>query len=151
MKGLENPEYLYLMYPHSLAGRLTIPPGAEQEVQLGSDASNPNDDKAGPGSLGKDSQLSLNLEAVWKLWDVGLRLEMLCSFLETPERAAGLHKPELSLLTRMKERGGVQTDGFMLNLLEHQVTRVEVSLPIFFYEPTLTTNSLVSPLFSCDI
>jgi adenylate cyclase len=50
---------------------------------------------------------------------------MLCSFLETPERAAGLHKPELSLLTRMKERGGVQTDGFMLNLLEHQVTRVE--------------------------
>jgi len=52
-------------------------------------------------------------------------LEMLCSCLEVPERAVGLHKPELSLLTRMKERGGVQTDGFMLNLLEHQVTRVE--------------------------
>jgi len=127
LKGLENPEYLYLMYPHSLAGRLTIPPGAENKVQLGGDAPSANEEKAGPGALGKDSKLNLELDEVWKLWDIALRLEMLCSCLETPERATGLQKPELSLLTRMKERGGVQTDGFMMNLLEHQVTRVEVS------------------------
>lgn len=125
LKGLENPEYLYLIYPHSLAGRLTIPPGAENKVQLGGPAA--VEDKGQPGSLGKDSQLKeLQLDEVWKLWDIALRLEMLCSALEAPERARGLHKPELSLLTRMKERGGVQTDGFMMNLLEHQVTRVEV-------------------------
>lgn len=127
LKGLENPEYLYLMYPHSLAGRLTIPPGAENKVQLGGDAPTTNDEKAGPGALGKDSKLNLELDEVWKLWDIALRLEMLCSCLENSERAAGLQKPELSLLTRMKEKGGVQTDGFMMNLLEHQVTRVEVS------------------------
>lgn len=127
LKGLENPEYLYLMYPHSLAGRLTIPPGAENKVQLGGDTPSANEEKVGPGALGKDSKLNLELDEVWKLWDIALRLEMLCSCLETPDRAAGLQKPELSLLTRMKERGGVQTDGFMMNLLEHQVTRVEVS------------------------
>lgn len=128
LKGLENPEFLYLMYPHSLAGRLSIPPGAESKVQLGGDAPAAGDEKAQPGALGKDSLLKdLHLDEVWKLWDVALRLEMLCSCLEAPERAVGLHKPELSLLTRMKERGGVQTDGFMMNLLEHQVTRVEVS------------------------
>src|SRR6185295_2688856 len=97
LKGLENPEYLYLMYPHSLAGRLTIPPGAENKVQLGGDAPT-GDEKAGPGTLGKDSKLNLELDEVWKLWDIALRLEMLCSALETPERALGLQKPELSLL-----------------------------------------------------
>jgi adenylate cyclase len=128
LKGLENPEFLYLMYPHSLAARLSIPPGAESKVQLGGEAPAAGDEKAQPGALGKDSALKdLQLDEVWKLWDVALRLEMLCSCLEAPERAVGLHKPELSLLTRMKERGGVQTDGFMMNLLEHQVTRVEVS------------------------
>ncbi|KIW95902.1 uncharacterized protein Z519_02967 [Cladophialophora bantiana CBS 173.52] len=126
LKGLENPEYIYLMYPHSLASRLEIPPGAEPKVQLGGEAPSTLDEKGQPGTLGKDSQLKdLQLDEVWKLWDIALRLEMLCSCLEVPERAAGLHKPELSLLTRMKERGGVQTDGFMMNLLEHQVTRVE--------------------------
>ncbi|KAK5240660.1 hypothetical protein LTR40_013678 [Exophiala xenobiotica] len=114
------------MYPHSLAARLSIPPGAESKVQLGGEAPAAGDEKGQPGALGKDSALKdLQLDEVWKLWDVALRLEMLCSCLEAPERAVGLHKPELSLLTRMKERGGVQTDGFMMNLLEHQVTRVE--------------------------
>lgn len=136
LKGLENPEYLYLMYPHSLAGRLLIPPGAENKVQLGGAAAGAGDEPGQPGTLGKDSQLKeLELDGVWKLWDIALRLEMLCSCLEAPERTAGLHKPELSLLTRMKERGGVQTDGFMLNLLEHQVTRVEVSSPAGIWWP----------------
>jgi adenylate cyclase len=128
LKGLENPEYIYLVFLHSLASRLEIPPGADPKVQLGGEGPAGGDEKAQPGALGKDSQLKdLQLDEVWRLWDIALRLEMLCSALENPERAAGLHKPEMSLLTRMKERGGVQTDAFMINLLEHQVTRVEVS------------------------
>jgi adenylate cyclase len=125
LKGLENPEYIYLMYPHSLAGRLNVPPGAETQVSMGGDAA---PEKGEPGALGKDTQLSqLEVDEVWKLWDIALRLEMLCSALESPEKAAGLHKPELSLLTRMKTQGGNISDSFMVNLLEHQVTRVEVS------------------------
>lgn len=123
LKGLENPEYIYLMYPHSLAGRLNVPPGAETQVQMGGDAQ----EKGQPGTLGADSQLSLEVDEVWKLWDIALRLEMLCSALESPEKASSLHKPELSLLTRMKTQGGNISDAFMVNLLEHQVTRVEVS------------------------
>ncbi|KAJ9607255.1 hypothetical protein H2200_008328 [Cladophialophora chaetospira] len=126
LKGLENPENIFLMFSHGLAGRLDIPPGAEPKVQLGAEGAGNLDEKGQPGALGKDSQLKdLQLDQVWKLWDIALRLEMLCSCLEAPERSAGLHKPEMSLLTRMKERGGVQTDTFMINLLEHQVTRVE--------------------------
>jgi adenylate cyclase len=112
------------MYPHSLAGRLNVPPGAENTVKLGNDA--PSTEKSEPGALGKDTQLKqLNLDEVWSLWDIALRLEMLCSCLESPQKAAGLHRPELSLLTKMKTSGGIVTDKFMINLLEHQVTRVE--------------------------
>ena len=125
LKGLENPEYIYLMYPHSLVGRLNVPPGAETKVAMGPDSEG---DKGQPGALGKDTKLSdLELDEVWRLWDIALRLEMLCSCLENPGKAAGLHKPEMSLLTRMKTGGGVVSDNFMMNLLEHQVTRVEVS------------------------
>ena len=128
LKGLENPEYIYLMYPHSLAGRLNVPPGAETQVSMGGDAA---PEQGQPGALGKDTQLSqLEVDEVWKLWDLALRLEMLCSTLESPEKAAGLHKPELSLLTRMKTQGGNISDSFMINLLEHQVTRVEVCAPL---------------------
>jgi adenylate cyclase len=53
---------------------------------------------------------------------------MLCSALESPDKAQGLSRPELSLLNRMKTQGGEISDAFMLNLMEHQVTRIEVSL-----------------------
>ena len=87
LKGLENPEYIYLMYPHSLVGRLNVPPGAETKVAMGGDA--PDADKQQPGALGKDSKLSnVELEGVWSLWDLALRLEMLCSCLEDSEKAS---------------------------------------------------------------
>jgi adenylate cyclase len=120
LKGLENPEYVYLMYPHSLAGRLTMQPGSDKSAEVGQS----ND----PGTLGKDSQLGIQPDSVWQLWDLALRLEMLCSALESPEKAQGLNKPELSLLNRMKTQGGEISDAFMLNLLDHQVTRIEVSI-----------------------
>jgi adenylate cyclase len=120
LKGLENPEYVYLMYPHSLAGRLAVPPGSDKAIEAGLS----ND----PGTLGKDTQLEIQPEYVWQLWDLALRLEMLCSTLESPDKAQGLNRPELSLLNRMKTQGGEISDAFMLNLLDHQVTRIEVSI-----------------------
>ena len=125
LKGLENPESIYLIYPHSLAGRLSVSPLGDKAAEGGSG----DGVAADPGTLGKESELRDNLktEHVWMLWDLALRLEMLCSCLENPEKAATLRKPELSLLDRMKNQGGEITDKFMMNLLEHQVTRIEVS------------------------
>ena len=124
LKGLENPESIYLIYPHSLAGRLSVSPLGDKAAEGGSGEGSKQD----PGTLGKESELSENLKTddVWLLWDLALRLEMLCSCLENPEKAATLKKPELSLLDRMKNQGGEITDKFMVNLLEHQVTRIEV-------------------------
>ncbi|KKY25355.1 putative adenylate cyclase [Phaeomoniella chlamydospora] len=133
LKGLENPEVVYLMYPHSLAGRLALA------------------DKAGdaglvtePGTLGKNTELNIEPDTVWSLWDLALRLEMLCSALEDSDRAKGLKKPELSLLNRMKNQGGEITDEFMLNLLEHQVTRIETC------SNTLLIRHLTHPLRAGD-
>ncbi|KAK5950229.1 hypothetical protein OHC33_008697 [Knufia fluminis] len=122
LKGLENPEFIYLMYPHGLSGRLEIPPGAgDQPANMGPQ------DRSDPAALEEGSTLGkgFDLSEVWKLWDIALRLEMFCSSLEDPDRTQGLRKPEMSLLTNMKDRGGQVGDQFMINLLEHQVTRVE--------------------------
>ena len=147
LKGLENPEFIYLMYPHSLAGRLAIPPGAGDLVPEGGEAGAVAKGKEGPlgsadrsvepGMLGRDSELArvggLEPHRVWSLWDLALRLEMLCSALEDPEKAGALKRPELSLLTRMRDMGGEISDTFMLNLMEHQIVRIEVSTA--FYMP----------------
>lgn len=133
LKGLENPEYVYLMYPHSLAGRLAVQAGSDKPPEAGQTNE--------PGTLGKDSQLNIKSDSVWELWDLALRLEMLCSALESPDKARGLNKPELSLLNRMKTQGGEISDAFMMNLLDHQVTRIEVSFPTSSYsayDQTLT-------------
>ena len=127
LKGLENPEYVYLMYPHSLAGRLALQPGSDKSAEAGQGNA--------PGTLGKDTELNIQPDSVWQLWDLALRLEMLCSTLESPDKAQGLSKPELSLLNRMKTQGGEISDAFMMNLLDHQVTRIEVSLTLH-YETT---------------
>lgn len=118
LKGLENPEYLYMMYPHSLAGRLVAKQQqADTEAALASSQ---------PGTMSKDSQLTIDTQNVWDLWSVSLRLEMLCSALECPG-ATSLRPPETSLLERIKNRGGEQTDRFLVNFVEHQVSRIEVS------------------------
>ncbi len=136
LKGLENPEYVYLMYPHSLAGRLAVQPGSDKSAEAGQ-----ND----PGTLGKDSELNIHPDSVWQLWDLALRLEMLCSTLESPDKVQGLNKPELSLLDRMKTQGGEISDAFVMNLLDHQVTRIEVSHCYHHFplptHPTYPTNS----------
>ena len=137
LKGLENPEYVYLVYPHSLAGRLN----AQQqraEVEVAQWTSN-------PATASRGSQLTFDTDIVWQLWHLTLRLEMLCSTLEDPE-STSLKAPETALLERMKSRGGEVTDRFLLNFVEHQVSRVEVCHSL--HTPT-PPSSLSLSLFSC--
>lgn len=115
LKGLENPEIVYSLYPHALAGRIEY----HQQHERRDDAT----DK--PASLGKNSELSFDPNLIWSLWKVSLRLEMLCSTLEEI-RGPGLQPPETELLDRMKTRAGEVTEGFLVNFMEHQVSRIEV-------------------------
>ena len=117
LKGLENPEYVYLMYPHSLAGRLV----AQQQRADAEAAAASND----PASMSKNSQLSIDTQHVWDLWNISLRLEMLCSALESSGTTA-LKPPETAMLERVKNRGGEVSDRFLLHFIEHQVSRIEV-------------------------
>ena len=118
LKGLENPEVIYLMYPHSLSGRLIA--HQEQKDQSAATASNE------PASLAQGEPKDIDTECIWDIWNLALRLEMICSALESPG-SAGLRPPERSVLERMKNRGGEVTERFLLSLLEHQVIRIEVS------------------------
>ncbi|KAF1979523.1 PP2C-domain-containing protein [Bimuria novae-zelandiae CBS 107.79] len=117
LKGLENPEYIYLMYPHSLASRLEVQRQLEQKAAQ-------QQNTPGVGQKMPGSQLTIDTENVWDLWNVSLRLEMLCSSLENPE-SPELKPPETALLERMKNRGGEITDRFLINFVEHQISRIE--------------------------
>jgi adenylate cyclase len=115
LKGLENPEYIYSLYPHSLIGRIDLHNLHERAQQA----------EEKPAMLSPDSQLAVNPEEVFALWKVALRLEMLCSTLEEVG-GRGLQPPETELLERMKQRGGEVTERFLINFMEHQVSRIEV-------------------------
>jgi adenylate cyclase len=121
LKGLENPEYIYLMYPHSLASRLLV-----QQQKAEAEARN-NAEKDSLTSRQRGSPLTVDTQNVWDLWNVSLRLEMLCSSLESTGVTA-LKPPETALLERMKQREGEVTDRFLVNFVEHQISRIEVSL-----------------------
>ena len=121
LKGLENPEYVYMMYPHSLAGRL-VARQQEQEAEAARKASEGNE----TGNKRADSQLDLEITGLLGLWHVGLRLEMLCSALEDPT-STFLRPPETMNLDRLKNSGGEMGDDKLIGFLEHQVVRIEVS------------------------
>lgn len=127
LKGLENPEYIYSLYPHSLVGRIDQH-NLHERAQEG--------DK--PATLSPDSQLAIDPNDIWGLWRVALRLEMLCSSLEYVG-GRGLQPPETELLERMKQRGGEVTERFLVNFMEHQVSRIEVCLSLFL------SLSLIAP------
>jgi len=114
LKGLENPEYIYLMYPHALSGRIQYPNPKHLPTQ-------------GPGSLTEQTELNIEPESVWGLWNVSLRLEMLCSSLEGKRgEGVALQPPETAMLDKMKASGGEITDRFLVNFITHQVSRIEV-------------------------
>ncbi|TPX26037.1 cysteinyl-tRNA synthetase [Coccidioides immitis] len=114
LKGLENPEFVYLMYPHSLAGRLAYQPDLSEE----------RNEMPVPGTLGRNSKLNIEADQFWRLMKISLRLEAFCSALENPN-ASTLIEPDINLINAIKARGGEITDASVLNLLEHQVARIE--------------------------
>ncbi|KAG9675055.1 adenylate cyclase protein, partial [Aureobasidium melanogenum] len=147
LKGLENPEYIYLMYPHSLAARLVVQQQqqAQAEQAKAAAAAAPRNGDVGIESASgmaavksADSQLTIDTEHVWDLWSVSLRLEMLCSSLEITGLTA-LKAPETALLERMKQRGGEMTDRFVINFIEHQISRIETCVT------TLALRNMVQP------
>ncbi|KAJ9157391.1 Adenylate cyclase [Pleurostoma richardsiae] len=115
LKGLENPELVYSLYPHALVGRIEAHQAHDRQVEV----------PAKPSSTGSaDRDFTFNPEQIVALWNVSLRLEMICSSLEdVPNR--GLQPPETELLERMKQRGPDYSDQFLLNFMEHQVSRIE--------------------------
>lgn len=121
LKGLENPEFVYSIYPHALAGRIEQHTAHERGQTTGAFVQ----DK--PAVLSPGSELSINPDDIWGLWRVALRLEMLCSTLEELG-GRGLQPPETELLERMKQRGGEVTERFLINFMEHQVSRIEVCI-----------------------
>ncbi|OTB05955.1 hypothetical protein M426DRAFT_121713 [Hypoxylon sp. CI-4A] len=117
LKGLENPEYIYSLYPHVLAGRI-------EHHNSGTAAAEATEK---PAVLQGGSDLGFDPEIIWSLWKVSLRLEMLCSSLEEMS-GRGLQPPETELLERMKQRGGEVTERFLFNFMEHQVSRIETCI-----------------------
>ncbi|AEO53222.1 hypothetical protein MYCTH_2294267 [Thermothelomyces thermophilus ATCC 42464] len=117
LKGLENPEYIYSLYPHALAGRIDQH-NLHERAQAAADR---------PAMLSPDSQLAINPDDIWATWHVALRLEMLCSTFEDVTRRK-LHPPETELMERMKRRGGEVTERFLISFLEHQVSRIETCI-----------------------
>ncbi|KAI3323387.1 protein phosphatase 2C [Xylariaceae sp. AK1471] len=118
LKGLENPEYVYSLYPHALAGRI------DYHMAPATTTAGVVDQ---PARLVAGSELGIDPEMIWSLWKVSLRLEMLCSSLEEMS-GRGLQPPETELLERMKQRGGEVTDRFLFNFMEHQVSRIETCI-----------------------
>ena len=124
LKGLENPELVYSLYPHALVGRIDQHT-AHERAQDTSHLRNK------PAQLSPGSELSFDPEIIWALWRDSLRLEMLCSTLED-SGGRGLQPPETELLERMRQRGGEVTETFMMKFMEHQISRIEVGYDFLF-------------------
>ena len=131
LKGLENPEYIYLMYPHALSSRLLV-----QQQRAEAEAARTNTGTVGIKTA--DSTLAIDVDNVWDLCAVALRMEALCNSLENPQ-CTGLKAPETAFLERIKEGGGEITDRFLLNIVEHQISRIETCIT------TLALRNMVRP------
>ena len=68
----------------------------------------------------QNSSLTINTENVWDLWNVSLRLLMLCSTLERIS-STSLKPPETALLEWVKQRGGEVTDRFLVKFVENRI------------------------------
>ncbi|TPX08907.1 uncharacterized protein E0L32_009611 [Thyridium curvatum] len=123
LKGLENPEVVYSLYPHALAGRVDAHQAHDRQVnELAVGAPANKIATREPGV-----EIAVEPEAIFALWRVSLRLEMLCSSLEEVS-GRGLQPPETELLERMKQRSSEMTERFLVNFMEHQVSRIETCI-----------------------
>lgn len=130
LKGLENPEPLYLVYPHSLAGRMTV----SEDVQ---------DPDNNPAIISPGSELDLKTDLIWRLWEVTLRLERLCGALENPTEPR-LREPNVALFHMVKNHGGELNDSTVVSLVDQQVTRIETTIN------TLSVRHMMRPFRSGD-
>lgn len=143
LKGLENPEPLYLVFPHALSGRLT---NLEEKAAK----------ESAPTTISKHSQLEIQTDLIWRLWEVTLRLERLCGALENAVDPR-LKEPNVALFNVVKNHGGELADSTVISLVEQQVVRIEVSnhqsplLEMFPISLFLTHYRLLSILFICAI
>jgi adenylate cyclase len=121
LKGLENPEYIYFMYPLSLAGRLSTSRSAP---------------KVGV------SKSHLDPDEIWHLWEISLRLEMLCSALNSVgEPIATTHS--LDMKTKLRNHGEKVSEEALVPFLEHIITRIEVrtrSIPHYYSKARKLTS-----------
>ncbi|KAJ5651065.1 Adenylate cyclase [Penicillium longicatenatum] len=124
LKGLENPEPLFLVYPHSLAGRLA----AQEEAN----------DAGGPAQVTPNSELQLKTDLIWRLWEVTLRLERICGALENPANPQ-LREPNVALFNMVKNHGGELNDSTVISLVDQQVTRIEATIN------TLSVRNMMRP------
>jgi len=129
LKGLENPESVFLVSPHALAGRLVA---VDDCVPREAPSTGP------PATINPNSELDLETDVIWELWEIMLRLESLCSTLETPGQA-NLNKPNRALYNMVRNTGGELADSTILTLIDQQVTRIESSVN------TLTLRHLIRP------
>jgi adenylate cyclase len=130
LKGLENPEFIYLMYPHSLAGRIYLQPRLQIDTEEAECKLIPAHRIEDPLCRNLNLQLTIEPGAVWALWGISQRLEMLCIRLEEGP-GSNLRPPHSEMLEKMKNGAGEVTDQFLIGFMSHLVARTEVcgSLP----------------------
>ncbi|KFZ15395.1 hypothetical protein V501_02731 [Pseudogymnoascus sp. VKM F-4519 (FW-2642)] len=134
LKGLENPEYIYLMYPHSLAGRIV------QQPLLGCDlaeaaATKMKEEAAGRGgeegdlklSFEPKGDLSIDPESIWGLWRASLRLEMVCDGFEDGV-SKPLYGPQTELVEKLATRGKDMTDELLVGFMRNLILRIEACI-----------------------
>ncbi|CAZ83205.1 unnamed protein product [Tuber melanosporum] len=128
LKGLENPEFIHLMYPQSLVGRVA---------------------NLGP-PRGEVSKTTVDPADIWALWEISLRLEGLCSSLNT-DGVPFLKPRGLEMTARLKLAGENATDQVLMPFFEHIVTRIENSMTTLFLRRVLAppgcgAEEMASPL-----
>lgn len=116
LKGLENPEFIYHVYPTSLVGRQMAK--SEQKA-------------------GVAPRRTVKPDDVWALWDISTRLEMLCSSLDT-DGPPVLRTHSIELMTKLRDAPESASDFVLIPLLEHIVTRIESCMAVLYIRRLLT-------------
>lgn len=116
LKGLENPEFIYHVYPTSLIGR----------------------------QLAKTAQMTeavprrtVKPDEVWGLWDISTRLEMLCSSHNT-EGLPVLRTQSVEMMNKLRDAPDGASDFILIPLLEHIVTRIENCMAVLYLRRVLS-------------
>ena len=128
LKGLENPEYIYLIYPHALAGRVTYQPLLGCDLAKAA-ATKLKEEGAKEGDLnlsfGSKGDLSIGPDTIWALWRTSLRLEMICDGFEDGI-SKPLYGPQTELVEKLATRGADMTDELLVGFMRNIVLRTEV-------------------------